>query len=691
MFISLYPLFGQWTDEGHSCGAQLPISFEQANVLGNLSSLSNLYNDSNEYIIPVVFHVIHQGGPENVSRATILGALENLNKDFNRQNSDTLNIPIVFQQVRSNPNIKFRLASLDPQGNCIDGITRTYSNIGNSINNVGQFAIAGPGYWPRDKYLNIYVTNHITYSTSYLGVTGVSSVPGILGDFFNDPLHDYIRVRYDDLLGSTLSHEVGHWFALYHVFGTTCTDINDGDRVSDTPRQSNPNQDCPSFPEISCPVEPNGDNFNNFMDYSDCRNMFTNGQVFRMHYCLDSVLIRANLWSQSNLIFTGTSDLQNTPCSLPPKAEFGMSNYAMQECAGNQVVFSDASNFEPISWQWTFEGGQPNSSTMSSPIITYSDTGVFNCKLIVTNSFGSDTLSRFINVKYKNLLYGNSLTEDFEDETLNSNIASFIMPNPPKYNYPWVIVDSVGHFNNHSIYLNSQSTYISSFTTNTYNLNELPLTGRKLSLFISHARDTSVNYTDPGNTRLLISWKKPCTFDRIDVNPSYTLRLLGNISDDSLLTASIVSNPSEVFSPNSNQWKKIVFDIPDSLSGEIQFNFGWRTTYTQSPLSNANWFRGVYIDDISVSGLPVATNEILTNDDWVIYPNPATNMLNYEINKKTYSPQLSILNLTGDIVINKNNVLENGSIDISFLPSGVYFIKIQHQQGVFCKQIIIIK
>lgn len=688
VLISLCPAFGQWTDDGHPCGTQSPVSFEQENVLVSLSSPINSIRNSNDYIIPIVFHVIHQGGPENVSRATILAALENLNKDFNRQNSDTLNIPLVFQQARANPRILFRLASLDPQGNCTDGITRTFSNKGNSINNGGDLDAAILP-WPTDKYLNVYIANHITSGTTYLNITGQSSIPGILGDVSGGLFNDYIRVRSDDLLTSTISHEVGHWLALYHVFSTSCSGI--GDRVNDTPNQSMPNQNCPIFPSISCPNESIGDNFNNYMDYSSCQNMFTNGQVFRMHYCLDSFPQRANLWSAGNLISTGTIEPQNNPCHFLPKAEFSMSNYAMQECSGNEVIFNDASNFEPTSWHWTFEGGQPNSSTIPSPVITYPNNGVFNVKLIATNQYGSDTISRNINIKYKNLAYGDSQTENFENDSLNINIASFIMPNPPLFNSPWVIVDSVGYSANHSIYLKSQGTYISSFTTNTFNLNELMPTGRKLSFYISHARDTSINYNDGGNTRLLISWKKPCKFDRIDVSSFYLSRLIGTITDDSLLTALIQSNPSEVFVPNTSQWKKVVFDIPDSLSGEIQFNFGWRTNYNNGPFNNANWFRGVYIDDISTSGLPVATREVLTNDDWTIFPNPANSMVNYKIDKKIQPVQLLLYDMTGNIVISKNNVPENGSIDVSLLPSGIYFIKILHKQGALCKQIISIK
>jgi PKD repeat protein len=61
----------------------------------------------------------------------------------------------------------------------------------------------------------------------------------------------------------------------------------------------------------------------------------------------------------------------------------------------NTVSFFDQSSYAPTSWQWTFEGGTPNTSTSQNPAnIQYTLAGVYQVKLIVTNSFGSDTIIR---------------------------------------------------------------------------------------------------------------------------------------------------------------------------------------------------------------------------------------------------------------------------------------------------------
>ncbi|KAL8772548.1 MAG: hypothetical protein Q9209_002209 [Squamulea sp. 1 TL-2023] len=68
-------------------------------------------------------------------------------------------------------------------------------------------------------------------------------------------------------LGGTATHEIGHWFGLFHVFqGSSCT--GSGDFVSDTPQQQSPTSGCPASKD-SCVNATGLDDINNYMDYSD--------------------------------------------------------------------------------------------------------------------------------------------------------------------------------------------------------------------------------------------------------------------------------------------------------------------------------------------------------------------------------------------------------------------------------------
>lgn len=79
--------------------------------------------------------------------------------------------------------------------------------------------------------------------------------------------------------------------------------------------------------------------------------------------------------------------------SAPPTANFAANKLFI--APGQSVNFIDLSINSPMTWEWTFTGGNPANSTTQHPQnITYDVIGCYEVKLKVTNSAGEDELTK---------------------------------------------------------------------------------------------------------------------------------------------------------------------------------------------------------------------------------------------------------------------------------------------------------
>lgn len=82
--------------------------------------------------------------------------------------------------------------------------------------------------------------------------------------------------------------------------------------------------------------------------------------------------------------------------SVPLVAGFNQTGLVV--CSGNSVTFTDTTQNAPASWNWTFAGGSPSTSSLQNQSVTYSTPGTYIAKLVVTNSAGSDSIIKNISV-----------------------------------------------------------------------------------------------------------------------------------------------------------------------------------------------------------------------------------------------------------------------------------------------------
>jgi hypothetical protein len=239
--------------------------------------------------IPVVVHIVYGSDVQNISDTQIQSQIDVLNSDYQGVNPDRAKIPAVWAALAANANVRFSLATLDPQGGPSNGITRTQTGVSSFTTDdaVKASATGGADAWPSDKYLNIWVCNLGG------GLLGYAQFPG------GPPQTDGVVILFTAFgttgtaaapfnLGRTATHEIGHWLNLIHIWGDRL-DCSGTDLVDDTPTQQAPNYNKPTFPHVSCSNGPNGDMFMNYMDYvdDDSMVMFTQGQIVRVRAALD--------------------------------------------------------------------------------------------------------------------------------------------------------------------------------------------------------------------------------------------------------------------------------------------------------------------------------------------------------------------------------------------------------------------
>jgi hypothetical protein len=241
-------------------------------------------------VIPVVVHVVFKQEVQNISDAQIQSQIDVLNRDYMRANADISRVPSVFQPRIGNPQLQFRLATRDPQGNSTTGITRTRTDVesfdfqGPRKDFVKLTAKGGHDAWNRDRYLNVWVCQLRDSLLGYASFPGEpANVDGVVITWTSFGVSGTATPPFN--LGRTLTHEVGHWFNLFHIWGDDNGTCLGSDQVTDTPKQGDASAGCPSFPKLSCGTK---NMFMNFMDYSndECMFMFTAGQVARIEATL---------------------------------------------------------------------------------------------------------------------------------------------------------------------------------------------------------------------------------------------------------------------------------------------------------------------------------------------------------------------------------------------------------------------
>ena len=634
------------------------------------------------YKIPVVFHILHANGTENISKEQIADAVAILNRDYRLLNTDANNVQAPFQGMPTDVELEFELAKKAPNGACFAGITRTVTaltNDGSSGQAQVNAVIAGndifQGVWPHTKYLNIYVAADIGGAAGYtfnpMGGTNASA-----GNMFFNGI--FMLDTYTGSIGTSnvgasraLTHEVGHWLNLSHTWGDDNNPGNAGscsqdDHVQDTPicigvtscsLSSNTCDDTNDPNNFSSWATNVVDNVENYMDYSYCSKMFTQGQVTRMRNSITSSTAGRNqLTTVSNHNATG---INSTPTLCTAK----FSTPRTVICAGESITFTDESYNAATGWNWTLTGASPASSTQQNPTVTYNTPGTYAVQLQATDGTNNSTsnLPAYITV----LPAGSNLPfyESFEG-TMTLSSPKWFVSNAG--GQAWAITNTAAKTGTNSVKITNfgeTSGQVDELMSGPIDLSSITSgTGVTMSFRYAYRKRISTN------TDVLKVFASDDCGDIWDIRRTLTAS-----------TMSGTNTATSVWTPTAADW--VTVHVTNITTSYWNDNFRCKLQMTSGGGNN------IYVDDINIySGAPSETpvtaglEDLGTVANINLFPNPADNEVQVSFSSQTANEiTFYVTDLTGKSlqqhVIHANEGNNLVSIATETLSAGTYLIR----------------
>jgi hypothetical protein len=681
--IAMSPTFYSLSQEEHWCGFDEILEKEKAanpNYMIELAqkvnemrleAQTNFVSKSTTFIVPVVFHIIHDGGPSNISMEQIQSGIDVMNEDFNRLNPDSTlirdNPDAPFFDVFADVEVEFRLAKIDPNGDCTNGVQRKYApHLTNEAGEACKYSSnGGLDAWPNNRYINIWTVNSIggsgqgtTLGYAFLPYNNWGAGHGILNR------HDRVG-RVGTALsngGRTLTHEMGHICGLLHTFQSECHSNdceNNGDFVCDTPPAEqiwgcnfNLNS-CTDVPVNDFYGEDVFDQVENHMSYSSCRVMYSKGQKELMHNVFTQIPNFVSITSQSNLEATGVL-LPDVMC----KAEFYSDKNVI--CSGETIQFFDESYHGQTEWNWSFPGGSPSTSNQQNPSITYNTPGIYEVILTASDGTNADTETKtaYITVVPNGapLPYFESF-ENFSDIPNNEwSVETGVFSN-------WEI-GSVGLTGNQSAKLNNFNAAEGSSDQLVSPLIDLSGVVDDLTLSFRFAyRKRNADNSE----QLFLTVSNDC-------GEGWSVR---RVIQGNLLGNEVETSSWEPSSPDD--W--VTVHVTNITSQFWVDNFRFRFQFDSDGGNN------LFIDDINIyaeqpSDDPILSSSNITYEkiNFNVYPNPAQNFVNIAFSLETAKRvSFELTNAQGQVVqynsINGNQGENQVLLDTEQLSFGIYYLK----------------
>lgn len=317
------------------------------------------------------------------------------------------------------------------------------------------------------------------------------------------------------------------------------------------------------------------------------------------------------------------------PNTNPPIADFVANNTNI--IVGQTVNYTDLSVNNPTSWSWEFEGGTPSTSNLQNPTnVTYSTAGVYQVKLVSTNTHG------------------------FDEEIK----IGYITVNPPVSceagaSGEWEYINGVSCGT-----INNQSTGWSASGYGDY-------TAITTEILAGNTYSITVSIGNGYSSDQVYAW--------VDWN------LDGDFTD----VGENIFNSSQ----NGQSTYTFNFTVPNNASnGNIRLRIRLNDSAHGSVTESCGISEYGEVEDYTLVLYPITNvqNKEIKNNLVEIYPNPSNGMFNLISNKSI--TKISVLDFTGKVLFEIN---DSTKVELINRSKGCYFIKIQGTDFVEIKKVIL--
>ncbi|RPD41920.1 M43 family zinc metalloprotease [Chitinophaga barathri] len=648
----------------------------------------NLQRVNPRVTIPVVVHIVLPD-PSVVTDQQILSQIASLNLDYIAQNPDIVNVPAAWQAIIGNSELQFCLAARTPDGDPSGGITRTVTQrSGFSINgaaaDVKYTSTGGTPGWDNTRFLNIWVC---VLDDNFLGVaTPPGNVfpaeeDGVVVNYRAFGTNGSARAPFN--LGRTLTHEIGHYFGLRHIWGDDNGNCSGDDGVGDTPLQGSETYGCPAGvqTDMCSPIAP-GYMYMNYMDYVNdaCMILFSTGQTDRMRNALDAQ--RASLLNSDGCI---PVNLRNVDAGIAEvqqptgyRCEAGQTPLVLLKNRGFDALTSATIRYTvndgpPVDYNWTGNLATLQQTPVTLPIFQAGQ-GTFTLKAWTLNPNGgadeqpeNDTASVSFNYRSPSVM---PFTETFEGAAFPPD--AFSIRNPDR-SFTWERA-SVGSRGS------SRSAFIRNLGYATNNeVDDLigPVVDGSVadSVFVSFDLAAAVATLPgtPGN-----AWDTLEVMVTLDCGQTFIPTGYKKWGA-TLMTR---RTPTDVeFVPTASEWRTDTVDLTPFVKKQ-PFRVVFRNT--------TNYENNVYIDQVNI--FKKDANPDLVSRGILIWPNAFRRQFYIEFSSWPEDLKaIAVYDAAGRQVYRQQPVIRSGNrttIDLVNASNGVYFVTLFYSQQVRTYKIV---